>query len=124
VPGSSEYVAGGVVVYSNQLKTGLADVPVDLIAAYGAVSEPVAVALADGIRTRTGAALALGVTGIAGPGGGTEQKPVGTVAIAFSARDFPARVRTFSFIGGRPQVKFQATQAALDMIRRALIGAI
>jgi nicotinamide-nucleotide amidase len=120
IAGSSEYVAGGVVVYSNELKTGLAGVPADLIAAHGAVSEPVAVALADGIRARTGASVALGITGIAGPGGGTPQKPVGTVAIAFSSAAFGARVRTFSFFGGRPQVKFQATQTALDMVRRTL----
>lgn len=120
VAGSSDYVLGGVVTYSNALKRSLADVPAELIAAHGAVSEPVAVALAEGIRARTGAALALGVTGIAGPGGGTSEKPVGTVAIALSGRDFTARVRTFSFIGGRPQVKFQATQAALDMVRRTL----
>jgi nicotinamide-nucleotide amidase len=120
IPGSSDYVAGGVIVYSNELKTKLADVPPDLIAAYGAVSEPVAAALADGIRARTGASVGVGITGIAGPGGGTPEKPVGTVAIAFSAGELGSRVRTFSFFGGRPQVKFQATQTALDMVRRAL----
>jgi nicotinamide-nucleotide amidase len=80
----------------------------------------VATALADGIRARTGASIGLGITGVAGPGGGTPEKPVGTVAIAFSSAGFGSRVRTFSFIGGRAQVKFQATQAALDMVRRAL----
>jgi PncC family amidohydrolase len=120
IAGSSEYVAGGVVVYSNQLKTALAGVAADLIQAYGAVSEPVATALADGIRARTGASIAVGITGIAGPGGGTPQKPVGTVAIALRGGDLGSRVRTFSFFGGRAQVKFQATQAALDMVRRAL----
>jgi len=120
VAGSSDYVAGGVVVYSNELKTSLAGVPAALIQAHGAVSEPVAAALADGIRARTGASIGLGITGIAGPGGGTPDKPVGTVAIAFSSADFGSRVRTFSLIGGRAQVKFQATQAALDMVRRAL----
>jgi nicotinamide-nucleotide amidase len=120
VAGSSEYVLGGAVTYSNSLKTVLADVPAHLIEQYGAVSEPVAVALADGIRARTGASLGVGITGIAGPGGGTPQKPVGTVAIALTSNDGPARVRTFSFIGGRPQVRFQATQTALDMVRRSL----
>lgn len=120
VPGSSEYVLGGAVAYSNDAKTEFADVPPALIAAHGAVSEPVAVALADGIRARTGASLALGITGIAGPGGGSPQKPVGTVMIALTGRDAMVRVRTFSFFGGRPQVKFQASQAALDMVRRAL----
>jgi PncC family amidohydrolase len=121
VPGSSTYVLGGVVAYSNDLKIDLASVTPDLIAAHGAVSEPVAVALAEGIRSRTSSDIGVGVTGIAGPSGGTPQKPVGTVAIAIVARDHPAQVRTFSFVGGRPQVKFQASQAALDMVRR-LIG--
>ncbi len=120
VPGSSEYVLGGAVAYSNYAKTELAGVPPELIASHGAVSEPVAVALADGIRGRTGSSVALGVTGIAGPGGGTPEKPVGTVAIALTGSGITARVRTFSFFGGRPQVKFQATQAALDMVRRQL----
>jgi nicotinamide-nucleotide amidase len=93
-----------------------------LIAAHGAVSEPVAVALADGIRGRTGSSVALGVTGVAGPGGGSPEKPVGTVAIALTGSGITTRVRTFSFFGGRPQVKFQATQAALDMVRRHLLG--
>lgn len=120
VPGSSAYVLGGAVTYSNELKSVLADVPAALIEAHGAVSEPVAVALADGIRARTGASLGLGITGIAGPGGATPDKPVGTVAIALTGDNLPARVRTFSLIGGRPQVRFQATQAAMDMVRRTL----
>ncbi len=120
VPGSSAYVLGGAVAYSNEAKTALAGVPPELIAAHGAVSEVVAVALADGIRAHTGSTISIGVTGIAGPGGGSPQKPVGTVAIALTGRDMPARVRLFSFFGGRPQVKFQASQAALDMVRRAL----
>ena len=120
VPGSSEYVAGGAIVYSNELKTTLVGVSPDLIATYGAVSEPVAAALADGIRARTGASIGVGITGIAGPGGGTPQKPVGTVAIAFNGGELGSRVRTVSLFGGRPQVKFQATQTALDMVRRAL----
>ncbi len=121
VPGSSAYVLGGVVAYSNDLKVDLASVTPDLIAAHGAVSEPVAVALAEGIRSRTSSDIGVGVTGIAGPSGGTPEKPVGTVAIAIVAAGHPAHVRTFSFVGGRAQVKFQASQAALDMVRR-LIG--
>ncbi|MEP6915844.1 MAG: competence/damage-inducible protein A [Acidobacteriota bacterium] len=120
VPGSSAYALGGAVTYSNALKTQLADVPAALIEAHGAVSEPVALALADGIRTRTGSSVALGITGIAGPGGGTPQKPVGTVAIALTGAGLAPRVRTFSFFGGRPQIKFQASQAGLDMVRRTL----
>lgn len=120
VAGSSAYVLGGAVTYSNELKIRLADVPADLIQTHGAVSEPVAVAMADGIRARSGASLGLGITGIAGPGGATAEKPVGTVAIALTGDNLPARVRTFWFIGGRPQVRFQATQAAMDMVRRTL----
>lgn len=122
VPGSSAYVLGGVVGYSNAMKTGLVDVPAALIEAHGAVSEPVAIAMAEGVRAKAGASIGVGVTGIAGPGGGTPQKPVGTVAIAVVAADGAARVRAFSFPGGRAQVKFQATQAALDMIRRLVSG--
>jgi nicotinamide-nucleotide amidase len=118
--GSSDYVLGGAVAYSNAIKTTLAGVPPSLIEAHGAVSEPVAIALADGVRERTGASLAIGITGIAGPGGGTPENHVGTVVIALSGSEVPPRVRTCSFFGGRPQVKFQATQAALDMVRRAL----
>ncbi len=121
VPGSSDYVLGGAVTYSNSLKSIFADVPAALIAQYGAVSEPVAVALADGVRARTGASLGIGITGIAGPGGGTPEKPVGTVAIALTGNQHPARVRTVSLIGGRQMVRFQATQTALDMVRRQLL---
>ena len=121
VPGSSDYVAGGAVLYSNALKTALADVPEALVSRHGAVSEQVAEALALGIRGRTGADAAVGVTGIAGPGGGSPEKPVGTVAIAALVQS-ASRVRTFAFPGGRTQVKFLATQAALDMVRR-LLGA-
>jgi nicotinamide-nucleotide amidase len=113
-------VRGGAVAYSNEAKTLFADVPVDLIAAHGAVSEPVAVALAEGIKAKLGADVGVGVTGIAGPSGGTPTKPVGTVAIAVVTRDAPVRVRTFSFPGMRAQVKFQASQTALDMVRRMI----
>ena len=122
VAGSSDYVVGGAVLYSNELKASLGLVPPELIRAHGAVSEPVAVAMAEGIREQTGAQVAVGITGIAGPGGGTDLKPVGTVAVAVIARDGPARVRTFSFPGGRAQVKFNASQGALDMVRRALLS--
>ena len=122
VPGSSEYVAGGLVLYSNPLKASVGLVPAELIEAHGAVSEPVAVAMAEGVRQRTGADVCVGITGIAGPGGGTPQKPVGTVAMAVLAPGAPALVRTAWLIGGRPQIKFNAAQAALDMVRRALAG--
>lgn len=122
VAGSSAYVLGGVVAYSNEAKATLAGVDPALIAASGAVSEPVAVALADGVRARIGSSIGVGITGIAGPGGGSPQKPVGTVAIAVSSAD-GARVRTFSFVGPRAQIKFWATQAALDLVRRMLTRA-
>lgn len=122
VAGSSAYVVGGTVVYSNELKTVLSGVPAELIAAHGAVSEPVAVAMAEGIRERTGADVAVGITGIAGPDGGTPEKPVGTVAIAAIVPHAPARVRTFAFLGNRTLIKFNATQAAMEMVRRALTG--
>ena len=82
--------------------------PRALIAEHGAVSEPVAAAMADGVRERAGVELGIAITGIAGPGGGTEAKPVGTVAIALAGPGDARRVRTFTFIGGRLQVKFQA----------------
>jgi competence/damage-inducible protein CinA-like protein len=120
VPGSSDYVHGGVVAYDNEAKVAWLDVPRDLLAQHGAVSEPVAIAMAEGIRARTGADVAVGITGIAGPGGGTPEKPVGTVVVAVRVPERPVYVRTYSFIGGRDMVKFQSTQAALDRIRRMI----
>jgi len=118
VAGSSAYVRAGVVAYDNADKTALLGVPADLIARHGAVSEPVAMAMAEGIKARTGADVTVGITGIAGPGGGTAEKPVGTVVIAVLVPGRDAYVRTYQFLGARTQVKFQATQAALDRIRR------
>lgn len=120
VPGSSAWVQGGVVVYSNRSKSDLVDVPAALIAEYGAVSEPVAAAMAEGVRRRMQAEIGVGITGIAGPSGGSTEKPVGTVAMAAAVEDGSARARTAWFPGGRALVKFAATQAALDMVRRAL----
>ncbi len=121
VPGSSDYVLGGVVAYSNALKVDLLGVPPELLEAHGAVSEPVGVAMADGIRARHHADIGVGITGIAGPGGGTPAKPAGTVVVASSAEE-GARVRTYHFRGGRQAVKFWATQTAMDLVRRRLIG--
>jgi nicotinamide-nucleotide amidase len=121
VPGSSAYVDRGVVVYSNQSKTALLGVSPVLLEKHGAVSEPVAEAMASGMARMAGADLAVGITGVAGPTGGTPEKPVGMVAIAAAwARNgrIETRVRTFNFIGGREMVRFQASQAALDMVRR------
>ena len=119
VPGSSRYVGASIVAYANEAKTSLLGVPETLIAAHGAVSEPVACAMAEGIRSRAGADLGLGITGIAGPSGGTPEKPVGTVAVALASSE-GTTARTFRFFGDRELVKFQASQAALDMVRRHL----
>lgn len=120
VAGSSAYVELGVVAYSNAAKVSLLGVPASLIETCGAVSEPVAVAMAEGVRARAGVEIGVGITGIAGPDGGTPEKPVGTVAIALAAAGVETHVRTFRFPGGRAQVKFFASQSALDMVRRLL----
>jgi nicotinamide-nucleotide amidase len=120
VPGSSGYVLSSVVAYSNEAKVALLGVPESLIVQHGAVSEPVALAMASGIRAATGATIGIGVTGIAGPAGGTPEKPVGTVAIAVDG-PWGHQVRTRTFLGDRAMVKFFATQAALDDVRRALL---
>jgi nicotinamide-nucleotide amidase len=119
VPGSSRYVDQSVVVYSNEAKTQLLDVPAELIREHGAVSEPVGLAMAEGIKVKAHAGVGVGVTGIAGPTGGSADKPVGTVVVA-AVTDSERRVRTFRFFGERELVKFQASQAALDMVRRML----
>jgi nicotinamide-nucleotide amidase len=121
VPGSSAYVLSGVVAYSNQAKTDFLGVSPDLIAHHGAVSEPVAAAMADGIRSKTGSSFGVGITGIAGPDGGTPQKPVGTVAIAVVGPDGVAKVRTLSLPGSRSMIKFWSTQAAMDMVRKMIV---
>lgn len=119
VPGSSRSFLGGAIVYSNALKAAFAGVSPELIAEHGAVSAEVAKALATGIRLRTGASLGLGVTGIAGPAGGTETKPVGRVYIALSdAQKTDVLERTFR--GDRTRVREWATQQSLDLIRRHL----
>jgi nicotinamide-nucleotide amidase len=120
VPGSSRSFLGGLVVYSNELKTAFADVPPQLIERYGAVSSEVASALAEGIRKRTGATLGLGVTGIAGPGGATENKPVGRVYIAVSDEQKTDAFER-NFRGGRDRVREWASQQALDLVRRKLM---
>jgi competence/damage-inducible protein CinA-like protein len=116
IPGSSSYFVGGVVCYSNELKTAWADVPAEIILTKGAVSSEVAVALAEGIRRRAGSTFGVGITGIAGPGGGSEEKPIGTVHIALAS---PAGVkgRGLRFPGDRETIRFHASQAALDLVR-------
>jgi nicotinamide-nucleotide amidase len=116
VPGSSVYFLGGVVCYSNDWKTDWTGVPAGLIDAHGAVSSEVAIALAEGIRRRSGATLGAGITGIAGPDGGTPEKPVGTVHIAL-ASDAGCREKQFRFPGGREQVRWSTSQMVLDWVR-------
>lgn len=120
IPGSSRYFLGGAVVYDNSLKTKMAGVPPLLIAEHGAVSSQVAVALAEGIRERCKATMGVGITGVAGPDGGTEQKPVGLVFVAV-ADGAKTDVVERKFPGDRERVRHWATQLALDMVRRKLI---
>jgi nicotinamide-nucleotide amidase len=121
VPGSSDVFVGGVIGYSNRLKTELLDVPARIIAEHGAVSEEVARAMAEGARTRLGVDLAVSVTGIAGPSGGTEEKPVGTVwfAVASPAKTDSKRV---VFFGSRREVRERAAQTALFLLLRRLLA--
>ena len=116
IAGSSHYFFGGVVCYSNEMKTAWADVPKELIEAKGAVSAEVAVALAEGIRRRVGSTLGVGITGIAGPGGGSEEKPVGTVHIAVASGG-ETKARAARFMGDREMIRMQASQMALDLVR-------
>jgi len=117
VAGSSNYFLGGVVCYSNELKTAFVDVPAAIIESKGAVSSEVALALASGIRRRTGATIGVGITGIAGPTGGTPEKPVGLVHIAI-ADERGSREHAIRFPGDRERIRLYATQSALDMVRR------
>lgn len=122
IPGSSSYFLGGVVCYSNDLKTAWTDVPTELIESKGAVSPEVAQALAQGIRRRIGATLGIGITGIAGPSGGSPEKPVGLVYIALADAN-GSRDRSIRFPGDRERIRWHASQAALDMLRRYFIYA-
>jgi nicotinamide-nucleotide amidase len=116
IPGSSNYFLGGVVSYSNERKTVWTEVPAEMIAAKGAVSSEVAVALAEGIRRSVGSTFGVGITGIAGPGGGSEEKPVGTVHIALAA-PHGTKERLVHLPGDREMIRFHASQLALDMVR-------
>jgi nicotinamide-nucleotide amidase len=118
--GSSRYFLGGAVVYSNALKTQFANVPKSLIDQHGAVSREVAAAMAEGIRKRCLASYGVGITGVAGPTGGTEQKPVGLVYIALAGEEGTQIVER-NFPGDRQRVRQFSTQQALEMVRRALL---
>jgi len=123
IPNSSSTFLGGTVVYANELKTVFADVPQSLIDKHGAVSREVACALAEGIRTRTGASLGLGITGLAGPGGGTgpdAEKPIGLVYIAI-ADGQKTDITELQLAGDRERIRWWASQHALERIRRKLL---
>lgn len=121
VPGSSAVVERGYVTYSNAAKTDMVGVPEALIRRDGAVSETVARAMAEGALERSPADIAVGITGIAGPDGGTPQKPVGTVFFGVAVAG-QVTSRRFRFAGDRIAVKWQAAQTALDLLRRSLGG--
>src|SRR5882757_975854 len=122
-PGSSDYVMGGVVSYSNDAKTDLLGVDAALLETHGAVSEPVAEAMAVGALKRFGADTAVAVTGIAGPGGGTAEKPVGTVCFTVMLAEGPTVTRTIRLPGNRSDIRERSTTVAMHMLRRTLSDA-
>lgn len=122
VPGSSAYFQGGAVTYSNELKTRLLGVPEEMIARHGAVSEEVARAMASGGRERLGTDYCLAITGVAGPGGGSDEKPVGTVHFAVAGPE-GVHHRRRQLPGDRDRIRFQSSQIVLEILRRRLLGA-
>ena len=122
VPGASDIFLAGYVTYANRAKEESLGIPASLIEAHGAVSEPVAAAMAEGARRASGAKFALSTTGIAGPGGGTESKPVGTVYIGLASEGHPTVVRRCYFPLDRTTFKHMTTSAALDLLRRQVLG--
>jgi nicotinamide-nucleotide amidase len=120
IDGSSRYFMSGIVTYSNESKISLADIPPLLLEMQGAVSEEVARGLAEGVRERIGTTIGVGITGIAGPTGGSPEKPVGTVHIAVASPG-GTRHQAFLFPGSRDRIRWQAAQAALNMTRRVLL---
>jgi nicotinamide-nucleotide amidase len=121
-PGSSAYVAGSVVAYSNEAKSGLLGVDADLIERHGAVSPEVAEALAEGAMQRLGADVGVGITGVAGPGGGSEEKPVGYVCWCVRLADGRSMARDIRLPGDRAEIRDRATTVAMHMLRRLLRG--
>jgi nicotinamide-nucleotide amidase len=120
--GSSDYFLGGAVVYSNEAKVSLAGVDPELIARFGAVSNEVAEALALGAAARFDADVGIGITGIAGPGGGTEEKPVGTVCFSVCARDGGRLTRRLRLPGSRSDIRDRSTTVAMHLLLRVLTG--
>jgi nicotinamide-nucleotide amidase len=122
LPGASEYFRGAIVAYSNELKTSQAGVPPELIERHGAVSEEVAKALAEGAQEHLGADIGVGVTGIAGPGGASEEKPVGLVWLCVVGADGASLTRSVTLPGARADVRDRSTTVAMHLIRRLLDG--
>jgi nicotinamide-nucleotide amidase len=120
--GASDYVKGGIVVYSNDAKTAQAGVPAELIERHGAVSAEVAQALATGARAKLGTDVGVGVTGVAGPGGGTEEKPVGLVWLSVATADGEPLTRSVNIPGSRADVRDRTTTVAMHLIRRTLLA--
>ena len=120
--GASTYFRGGLVVYSNEAKVELAGVDPELIERFGAVSTQVAVSLAEGAARRLGASIGVGITGIAGPGGGTAEKPVGLVCISVCDREGRSITHSTRMPGGRSDVRDRSVTVAMHMLRRLLLG--
>jgi nicotinamide-nucleotide amidase len=121
-PGSSAYFLGGVVPYANEAKSALVGVDPELIERFGAVSTEVAEALADGAVARFGAEVGVGITGIAGPDGGSEEKPVGLVCFSITTREGGRLTRSAQLPGGRIDIRERATTVAMHLLRRLLRG--
>jgi PncC family amidohydrolase len=123
VPGASGYLRGGIVAYANDVKESLLGVQGDVLEAHGAVSAQVALGMAEGARTRLGAHVGVGVTGVAGPDGGTDQKPVGLVYVAVAGGGRDAVVQRFHWTGDREANKVTSAEAALQMLLEQVTGA-
>jgi nicotinamide-nucleotide amidase len=122
VPGSSDYFLGAAITYSNELKTQMVGVPQEMLAEHGAVSEPVARAMAEGVRRSLGSDWGVGITGVAGPGGGSEEKPVGTVHVAVAGPGDEVEHRKLRLPGDRDRIRRFSTQITLEMLRRRLLA--
>ncbi|WP_306568845.1 competence/damage-inducible protein A [Faecalispora jeddahensis] len=122
IPGSSQVFEMGAVTYANRIKTLLLDVPEELLEKHGAVSEEVAAAMAEGVRKKSGSDIGIGITGIAGPDGGTEEKPIGLIYVGLSDKDGTVvrKVKVFSHRRPRGYYRYTAASFALDMVRRRL----
>ncbi len=121
IGGASEYFVAGLVTYSNKSKTSFLSVPEEVIGQHGAVSRETAQLMAEGVRNKTGADIGIAVTGIAGPLGGTPEKPVGTVFIGIAAKEI-SKVRNFLFAGNRLEIKQKTSDAALEFLKDYLEG--